>query len=88
MPQFAGARFTDIPEDHPAFGNVQGVLVADAAPGSPAWRFGLRRGDILLAVNRKPVGSVAQLETVARGVVRVVALNVLRGGTELFLAMR
>ncbi len=88
VPAFAGARFIDIPEDHPAFGNVEGVLVAEAVPGSPAWRFGLRQGDILLAVNRKPVRSVAQLEKIAKGVDRVVALNVLRGSAELFLAMR
>jgi len=88
VPQFAGASFSDIPPDHPAYGNVGGVLVADLAPGSPAWRVGLRKGDILLAVNRQPVRSVAELEQVTKRFDRVVALNVLRGGTQLFLVMQ
>jgi serine protease Do len=38
-----------------------GVLVTDVAPDSPAAEADLKAGDIVLEVNRKPVGSVATL---------------------------
>ncbi len=88
LPQFAGASFTDIPKDHSAFGKVEGVLVTEVAAGSPAYRFGLRQGDVLLAVNRQRVRSVAELEKLAKSLDRLVALNVLRGNSQLFLVMR
>jgi S1-C subfamily serine protease len=37
------------------------VLVTDVAPDSPAAEADLKAGDIVLEVNRKPVGSVATL---------------------------
>jgi serine protease Do len=39
---------------------VKGVLVEGVAPGSLAQRSGLRRGDIILAVNNEPVESLSQ----------------------------
>jgi serine protease Do len=39
----------------------QGVLVAGVAPGSPADEAGVHSGDIVLQVNRRPVGSVESL---------------------------
>jgi len=40
---------------------AQGVLVLGVAPGSPADESGLHSGDVVLAVNRTPVASVAAL---------------------------
>jgi Do/DeqQ family serine protease len=87
-PQLAGARFTEIPPDHPAYGRVEGVYVADVAQGSPAWLFGLRPGDIVTAVNRRPVRSLAQFEEAVSSARRVLALNLLRGNTQIFLLLR
>src|SRR5690606_38811501 len=50
--RLAGADFQD------ASGNV---LVASVAPGSPAAQAGLRTGDVIVAVNRQPVRTVAEL---------------------------
>jgi serine protease Do len=39
----------------------RGVVVTDVAPGSPADRAGLRRADVVLEVNRRPVIDTAEL---------------------------
>ncbi len=87
VPQLAGATLTDIPEDHPAHGNVRGVLVADVARGSPAWTVGLRPGDIVTAVNREPVASLAEFEDRVRRAKKVFALTILRGNMQIFLLL-
>ena len=40
---------------------VSGALVSDVTPDSPASRAGLERGDIIMAINGKPVNSSADL---------------------------
>ena len=39
----------------------EGVLVTGVAPDSPAAEAGIKEGDVVLQVNRAPVGSVAAL---------------------------
>jgi len=41
-------------------GGSQGALVAEVQPGSPAAMAGVRSGDILLSVNRRPINSAKQ----------------------------
>ncbi|GAB4527129.1 MAG: DegQ family serine endoprotease [Roseibium sp.] len=84
----AGARFTEIPEDHPAYGETEGVLVAEVTAGSAAWLLGLRPGDIVLAVNRTRVASIEELQAATKSAGKVIALNVLRGNTQIFLVAR
>lgn len=47
-------RQFDIPDD------VQGALVSEVTPGSPAHGAGLAAGQVIVEVNRKPVGNVAE----------------------------
>ncbi len=51
-----------------AFGlkKPKGVIVADIVRGSPADKAGLRRGDVILEVNGKPVNSPAELQIAIR----------------------
>ncbi len=44
----------------------QGVLVARVEPASPAFEAGIERGFVVLEINRRPVGSVAQYEHLVR----------------------
>ncbi len=86
-PYLAGAVLSDIQENSPWYGRIEGVLVAEVAPGSPAWRAGLREGDIIVAANRKPVASLSDLEQVVKGR-RSLLLNIQRGNGSLFLFLR
>jgi Do/DeqQ family serine protease len=83
--QLAGARFTEIPADHPRKSRIEGVLVAEVQAGSMAWRVGLRSGDIIFGLNQVPLRGVADLESVARAASGVLALNVLRGDAQLLI---
>jgi serine protease Do len=67
-----------------------GVLVADVTPGGAAARAGLRRGDVILEVNRASVAeasaAAAALRQTAAG--DTVFLLLWRQGRELFVTMR
>lgn len=82
-----GARFSDIPADHPLYGKVKGIFVAEIEYGSPAWRSGLQAGDIILSVNRKDVSGVDDLVKYA-GEGDVLLMNVQRGNASVFIVVR
>jgi len=67
--------------------DVNGVLVTEVGPRSPAARSGLRPGDVVLEVNRKPTPDVAAFKQAATGAGQRVLLLVDRGGNTIFLAL-
>jgi S1-C subfamily serine protease len=61
---------------------VRGVVVAEVLPGGPAAEAGLRPGDVIQEVDRRPVRSAAEFtEAMARAGRRDVAVLVNRGGS-------
>ena len=70
--------------------DTQGVLVSDVEQGSPAFRQGLTRGDIITQVNRKavrtPQDASKALAQVSSG--GTAFLLVIRGGQEQFFTIR
>ncbi len=89
IPQLEGARLSNIPANHPASGQVEGILVESIERGSPAARTGLHAGDIITALNRQPVSSLNDLQRAARASSQgVLALNIWRNGSELFIFVR
>ena len=88
VPKLSGAEFRNLERGHPQYGDVQGVLVAQVDQGSPAWRNGLRDGDIILAVNRQRVETVDALSEALEHSGPAIALNILRGSTRLFLVIQ
>jgi len=74
-----GAQFQD------AAGNV---VVSQVEEGSAAARAGLRTGDVIVAVNRKPVATVAALNAALHEASGTIALDLFRGGAKLFLVLR
>lgn len=55
--------------------------------GSAAERVGLPAGDVIVAVNRRPVTTAAELASALQGVTGTIALELYRDGTRLFLAV-
>jgi serine protease Do len=67
-----------------------GVVVSGVEPGSPAEDAQLRRGDVILEVNRKPVKSAGEFSTAVRSTAadKSVLLLVKRGENTIFLALK
>ncbi len=63
-----------------------GLVVEDA--GGPAARAGIQAGDVLLAINGKPVQSVEQVRSVIAAKPKSVALLVQREGEKLFVPVK
>ncbi|MGH8667605.1 MAG: Do family serine endopeptidase [Burkholderiales bacterium] len=63
------------------------VLVAAVKAGTPAFNHGLRGGDVILGVNGRRIGTVAELGKALRASGSV-ALNILRGDSLLTLPVR
>lgn len=65
---------------------TKGVVVLDVDPDGPAADAGLRRGDIIQEVNRKPVTSVAELQkALSEAGNRALLLRVNRRGSNIFV---
>ncbi|PDT44570.1 serine endoprotease DegQ, partial [Sinorhizobium fredii] len=73
-----GAEFQD------AAGNV---VVSSIEEGSAAARSGLRAGDVIVAVNRQPIATVAQLAAALKDAGGAIARDLFRGGSKLFLVI-
>ncbi|NRP74243.1 Periplasmic serine endoprotease DegP [Ensifer psoraleae] len=73
-----GAQFQD------AAGNV---VVSNIEDGSAAERSGLRAGDVIVAVNRQPIATVAELAAALKDAGGTIALDLFRGGSKLFLVI-
>ncbi|KIU33585.1 serine endoprotease DegP [Atlantibacter hermannii] len=69
-------------------GNTPGVVVNSVKAGSPAARIGLKKGDIILGANQQPVKNIAELRKILDSKPSVLALNVKRGDSTLYLLMQ
>lgn len=85
IPRLRGAIVRDISPGMPMFGKKQGIVVVEVEEGSPAAARGLRAGDVIVAVNRKPVRNVEEFRAALQEAGRVAALDVLRGDVSLFI---
>jgi len=86
-PQLSGAVFQAMGRDHPLYNQVEGVVVADVERASRAWRNNIRPGDVIIAVNRQRVRSVEELGSALRETGRTIALDIIRGRTQLFIVI-
>jgi serine protease Do len=78
------------PEDAKELGleSSGGLLVAEVDPAGPAAKAGIRPGDVIQEVNRKPVSDAAGLRAAARSSGdRPALVLVNRKGASLYLAM-
>ena len=87
VPLLAGAQWRNLSRDHELYGSVRGVELAEVAASSAAWNAGLRSGDVIVRVNRRPVGNVEELEE-ALSEASVAGLLIQRGERRLFALVR
>jgi serine protease Do/serine protease DegQ len=86
LQELAGASLQEVERRTPR-GLERAVLVASVAADTPAFKYGLRAGDVILGVNGRRVGTVAALAKALRGSGGL-ALNILRGDSLLSLPIR
>jgi serine protease Do/serine protease DegQ len=79
-PRLAGAKIEEHEEAGDAF-----IVISDVARGSLAWNARLRKGDLILSVNRAPVKSLSDLKKMVKPGDEQILLNVQRGQTALFI---
>ncbi|MGB2264145.1 MAG: PDZ domain-containing protein, partial [Glaciecola sp.] len=84
-PAFAGATF----ENGTDIAGNRGVIVSEIEAGSPALRFGLRKDDVIIGVNRQRVNTIIELtDRMENADGQVTAINVRRGESTLYLVIR
>ncbi len=86
--RFANTTIGDIPSDSPLYGRVAGVMVFAIERSSPAWRAGLRRGDVISAVNRQPTPNLAAFLEVVNRARDELLLRVQRGNQAAYLIIK
>lgn len=67
--------------------SMQRVVVMEVVEGSPAWYARLRKGDVILSVNRQPVNSVEDVRRYTANAAQLL-LNIQRGSTALFVLIK
>ena len=79
VPELAGAAVGD---------SEAGVVVVTVEPSSPAFGHGLRQGDIIAGLNRRPVRNVRELLSALSKAGRPILLNVVRGDYAFAIVLR
>lgn len=85
---FDGAILTNIPTDSEASGGTDGVLVTKVRRGSDAWEAGLRKDDIIRAVNNKDIKDLTAFKRQIAKKDGAMFLSVQRGRNRIFVAVR
>ncbi|WP_193126618.1 serine endoprotease DegP [Klebsiella aerogenes] len=69
-------------------GQDKGVVVSNVKAGTPAAQIGLKKGDIIVGANQQPVKNIADLRKIFDAKPSVLALNIQRGDTSIYLLMQ
>lgn len=69
-------------------GQEKGVSVDNVKANSPAARIGLKKGDVIIGANQQPIKNVEELRKILDSKPSVLALNIQRGDTSLYLLMQ
>ncbi|WHL25037.1 MAG: Do family serine endopeptidase [Candidatus Blochmannia vicinus] len=67
---------------------TKGVQVEEVAKDSPAYSIGLQKGDIIVGLNRTKIHNLSQLRKILNEKPSIIALNIVRGDTNIFLLLR
>ncbi|MBZ6388078.1 MULTISPECIES: serine endoprotease DegP [Pantoea] len=82
---YTGIEGADLSNDS---GSDKGVRVDNVKPNSAAARIGLKKGDVILGVNQQRVTNLGELRKILDTKPSVLALNVKRGDSSIYLLMQ
>ena len=85
---FDGASFSNIPANLDPRGGDEGVVITNVKRGSDAYEAGLRKGDIIRAVNNMDVTDLSEFKSAIAGKRKAVALTVQRGRSQIYIAVK
>jgi len=68
--------------------DTRGVVVTEIEPGSPADVAGLRRGDVIVEVNRKEIADLAELQAQMQGGEKSVLMLIRRDDATIYVPMK
>ena len=83
-----GVTINELKEGHHYYGKVEGVYVVEIDRGSPAWRSGLRKGDVITSVNRQAVKDVPIFLKLVNGKDEPLLLRIIRGNNAAFIVIK
>ncbi len=87
-PALAGATFAPIDESAQQGDDTRGIVIKTLDPRGAAARAGLQQGDIIIAVNRKPVETMDEFRKLAGAKSGELLLQVRRGNGAFFLLLK
>jgi Do/DeqQ family serine protease len=87
-PRLTGATFGPADESNTRDPDQRGIVVQRVDPRSPAARAGLRQGDVITAVNRRPVRTMDEFQKLAGKKEGELLLHIRRGNGALFLLLQ
>lgn len=69
-------------------GQDKGVVVSSVKAGTPAAQIGLKKGDVIVGANQQAVKNIAELRKILDSKPSVLALNIQRGDSSIYLLMQ
>lgn len=88
LPQLKGATLKPLSKKQPYQGTTKGLLITDVQANSPADQVGLMGGDIILAVNKRKVATIADLNKAAALSRNQLLIHLQRGQDFLYLVIK
>jgi len=87
-PLLEGVTLGEIDSRHPAHGRIKGVKVEGVERGTRAWRSGLREGDIITSLNRRPVAGLREFLQLVNQHEGPLLLRIVRGNSAAFIVIK
>jgi len=83
-----GMTVGDIKPDHPVYGKMEGVVIAEVQRATPAWRSGLRAGDVITSINNAPIKNLQDFLAAVDNKEGSLVLRIVRGNAAAFVVLK
>ena len=83
-----GMTVGEISPDHPLYGKTEGVLIVSVQRGTPAWRSGLRAGDVITTINKLQINNMQDFLAAVDNKEGSLVLRILRGDAAAFIVLK